>query len=572
VTTEHQQDDPRPALRALGDPPDRALWRGRLTQKQRAGAADLRVAVLPQIPQPVELRAPVDWEQDPFESLSWKAQLHSMWFLEAVFEAVRLDGRIDALARARDVVLDWVARYLPPRPAAGSYAWVDKVVGDRAPRLAYLLRLGVLHDVFDHDEARVLLSALVAHGRWLTDDANYVGTTNHGLAQDVGLLLLADYLPVVPESVAWRAHAAGRFLASASEHVEPDEAIHLEHSPGYHFHTITTLRRVAQATGDVAIGAMADRLAANAGWFVMPGGMVAPLGDTDLGPAGHWATGDAARAQGLRAFPRSGYAMVRDGDSYLIVTAARHSTTHKHADDGSFLLVEHGELVAVEAGKYGFDQDAIRAHVVGPEAHNVLTVEDDEPPVCEPRGSGIRRTGSDGAWHAVEVAGHAAASSGVEHTRWLLYRPGCALVVIDAVAGGRDRILARHLHLGAGMRTEARPDAVGFASAACTGSVRWWPAGGDAEVVTGDDASLPRGWWFPRFGVREPITSLRVRDVVADGVLVMLVAIGAEPDAVTAECAAGSCTVVLDGWRISAEPEGAHGLRVTSTRGVPARA
>ena len=53
--------------------------------------------------------------------------------------------RIDALTKARDIILDWIAKNPPPAPhGSGVYTdnkpWGPKVAGDRVPYIAYLTR------------------------------------------------------------------------------------------------------------------------------------------------------------------------------------------------------------------------------------------------------------------------------------------------------------------------------------------------------------------------------------------------------------------------------------------------
>src|SRR5205814_1977872 len=137
--------------------------------------------VFPTIDAPTLLAPPVDWKQDPFSSRSWRAQLHSMRFLDILFQMYIDDGDCEALDRANELASDWIQQNRQESPEISEYAWFDRLVGDRAPYLAYLLSVSATEGCISAPVARTLLSSIIEHADFLADDENYVGGTNHGL-------------------------------------------------------------------------------------------------------------------------------------------------------------------------------------------------------------------------------------------------------------------------------------------------------------------------------------------------------------------------------------------------------
>src|SRR3712207_3145144 len=108
-------------------------------------------------------------------------------------------------------------------------------------------------------------------------------------------------------------------------------------------------------------------------WMLQPGDRMSQIGDThhkrvrDPGPA---------PGPGMRFLPRSGWAMVKAGESHLITSAAHVTRAHKHADELSFELCERGERVIADTGKFSYGEDHwLRGYVLSARAHSTLVVD-----------------------------------------------------------------------------------------------------------------------------------------------------------------------------------------------------
>ena len=218
----------------------------------------------------------------------------------------------------------------------------------------------------------------------------------------------------------------------------------LEHSTQYQFLATRLLRDfIKYSPGkkpNPVLSATLAAMKAAANWFVKPGGRYALLGDTAIGTAPDWGYNRGVDPQGLKTFDESGFAMVRDGGSYLATTSSFFNITHKHADELDFDLFDRGVQIVNGPGNYGYDRKAeFRDYQLSSQSHSVLVVDGKSFPLDPPRphGSGIRATGQGAGWYAIEGTNPLVTGLGVRHSRLFLYRPGRTLAVVDRCARTR---------------------------------------------------------------------------------------------------------------------------------------
>jgi hypothetical protein len=406
------------------------------------------------------LAPPIDWLQDPRESRSWRYEPHTLTWLKEALARHAVGGDVETLAVARDVAIDWARAHLRSGGEQSEFAWYDMATGLRAPYLGYVLRACLAEEMLDDEDAELLLETAERHGAELADGSEYAANNNHGLFQDEGLYLLARLLPESPAATARRELALQRMKTTLKATVSFEDGAHLEHSTAYQFAILDLVARLAANVAELPeLGPLLDRMRRTAAWQTTPAGRMAQLGDTDDLPAPRWAREAASNLRGIHFLPEAGQVFVREGDSYLAVTAAYHGAAHKHSDDGGFLLIENGRVVLGDAGRWGYYEDEPdRMYARSAGAHNVLTVdwEDFDWRAAEPYGSGLDAVGEAEGWYAIALENPLLARQGVEHRRALFYRPGRALMIFDRVRSSEQHQYLRFLHLGPGLEPEPR--------------------------------------------------------------------------------------------------------------------
>ncbi len=387
-------------------------------------------------PKPTKLSVPVDWTTDPLGAHRYRQNLHKLRFLGALLVGYQRDGSTDDLGKALEYAVDWIDQNPRGDPGTPIEAWSDKVVGDRVPLLAYLLRAAACEDVGSAADRAKLADSLAEHGHLLASKKLHT-PDNHGLFVDLGLIELANQLPFLDEAEHWREKARTRFERTLRGRLA--DGYWLEHSTSYQFLAIRALERMRAAWGpdDTLDGLIAEMHAA-AGWMIEPDGEMSQFGDSDQEEVPDWAAAETGET-GLHAAPDAGFAFVRaaepdGGYGYLAVTAGFHNTTHKHADELSFELYDHGERIVSDTGLYDKDPGPVRDFVVSNRAHSTVTVDGVQTPIDDPSkvyGSALGPTGSGDGWYAIEATNPLLKEQGVSDERLFLYRPGETLLVID---------------------------------------------------------------------------------------------------------------------------------------------
>ena len=472
-----------------------------------------------------DIAPPVDWNANPHDSASWQAQLHTMRYLDVLKQVDSRNSESNSIKRGVALILDWIQQN--PRGGSGvcRYAWLDKVVGDRAAYVGWFFRRALHDELLSPTEARTVYQSLLEHAQFLVSDSHYTSVSNHGLFQDVGLILLAHYLDFHPEREMWHHHALERFLSTLSRHVSKS-GVHLEHSPGYHLDMVLLVKKLRDicTVNDEHLDSLYNTMLEALGWFITPANTVAPLGDTDWGmPIPEWAHTTAQKTSGLRFFDDAGYVSVRTDDAHLIVTGAYHSRVHKHADDLSFVLYHRKTEIVGEGGKYAYDSHhTLRKYTVSEESHNVLGVDNQRnlfTSVKPTSSAAIRSVQQRGTWtHIVADNLILDRALHIKHRRWFFYDPRRALVVVDYLISRETRNYRRWLHLGPAISLEESGLLTKDGSViALVQDIS--PEAADCVIQRGATSPTTQGWTFPRFGVQKPVWTIEWKAAAANALL-----------------------------------------------------
>jgi Heparinase II/III-like protein/Heparinase II/III N-terminus len=460
---------------------------------------------------------PIDWNADPYLSQTWRHYEHSLDWLDVLLYAYRTTGDLAALAQARDVALDWVKANPYGGASTPEGAWKDDVVGTRAGYLAYVTRAAACKGLLSDAQASDLLDSLEQHASYLADPKNHP-EMNHGLFVDFGLGMLGVYLPFLPDAQGWVDLARQRYVKLLHDRVVEQEGAWTENTPAYQADiTNLTDRFVQYVDPDPDLAALAERMHDATGWFVLPDGGLAPFGDANPLVIPSWVSNAGRGHAGLHSMPEAGYAMVKEPHSYLAVTSSFHNVTHKHADELSFELYDHGHRIVTDTGHYDYDPGPWHALELLAKAHSVLTVDDANFPVDRKHGlyygSGIEATGQGSGWYGILATNPLLAPQGVSHRRLFLYKPGVALLVVDMVRSSGQHTYRRYFQLGPGVH-KAQSELRRRVTLSASGFHGFLRSPGSLEAAKGAMDPV-QGWSFTGYRVRQPRWTLDYRSAGA---------------------------------------------------------
>jgi hypothetical protein len=494
---------------------------------------------------------PVNWSRIRGRPIAVRGALQRMGWLDVLFYIYRNDPdpgrRLKALRHARALALDRMAALRSPHRGVDPIGHRGKIVGDRAPYLAYLARSAGCHGMLSRNQAKRFLGALLNHGDQLVRRHS---PSNHGLFEDLGLGLLADYLPFVHHSRHWESLSNRRFEDTLRGRLVGREGVWVEHTTQYQVAATELARQFVVLTRAhrPSLVRIMRRMRHTTALFMEPDGLMTQFGDSNLHEAPGWAPSIAAGEYGLTTMPRGGYAVVSEPHSYLAVGASFHNDSHKQSDELSFQLFEDGHRVVSDGGRWATDHDRFRRFAVSARAHSVLTVGNHGFSRSARRayGSGIGATGAGDGYYAISGTNPLLRHRGVRHHRLFLYQPGRLLVVCDRVRARRRHAYRRFFQLGPDIDIQRRPDDVALSASGLQGALYDAPAHGrQAQLAALRAHRKPiQGFTFPDFRVKVPRWSLRYRSAARRVTHVATFSFGAGPP-LRATLAKGPGTTVL---------------------------
>lgn len=332
----------------------------------------------------VEIGTSPSWAEDPLEDANWRFQYHSLVWLDRYRAAAAELGDEVAMEHYRELLRSWIMRN-PLGASASDYAWFDMSVGLRAVVLAFAV------DHFGDDP--LILDALRSHGEFLASGSHYDSRGNHGLHQDLGLVVVAQLL----SRSDWLSIAHHRvqemfFDAIDAQGVCREGCIDYQYR-NYRWYGEARTRLAAAGIADLdwmdqRLELMPEFLA----HATMPNGEYVLIGDTlrHRAPrieetAADWLR-DRSRAPAKTVrvfdsgylFARTSWATANEDERVAFISQrfgpGRSAAVHGHEDGGSVTLSLGEDDLLRDSGLYAYEAGAARLYARGRESHNVIDV------------------------------------------------------------------------------------------------------------------------------------------------------------------------------------------------------
>ncbi len=399
----------------------------------------------------VHFKRNMNWAYDPLGSAAFRARLNDLRYLDVLFYAYREHHDLRALQRAKRIVVDWIENNPLKRPTTDR-TWFDKVAGDRAPYIAYATRAAECEGLLENPNlARKLLGSVQQHIRFLANQDRY-SPTNRGLFEDLGLIFSGRQVRFLPGATKARNRGERRFNKNVKDHVIPGEGMWLEHSTTYQFLTINAIGRFLEIEKKRQPGLkqLLETMKDTAAWMIEPDRRYLQAGDSYQEKADRFAQPIARGQRGFRVLSKSGLAFIKKRKSYLAMLSDYHSEIHRHSDDLSFDLYEHGHRVVADTGIPDKDFGTPYLFAISAAAHTVVQVDGQDFPrdASHAYGSGLLATGEGDGWYAILATNPLVSAQGVDHDRLLLYKPSVALIVADRLRSSQTHSYRSYFQFG----------------------------------------------------------------------------------------------------------------------------
>ncbi|MBI3802950.1 MAG: alginate lyase family protein [Nitrospirae bacterium] len=359
---------------------------------------------------------------------------------------------------------------------------------------------------------------------------------NHTIAEAAGLVYAGFLFPELQGATRWRSRGLALLEEEANHQILPDGG-GVEQAFGYLrfildlYGLVMELLDCKQRMIPQTIRAAVQR----GGRFLgaMQGGAARPpsIGDDDRGaalsPYLRWSWDQTGWDPGWTAFKESGYSLFcgdgspsgRTEKSTLLFDHGGLGMAplygHGHADALSVTLRRGETEMLVDPGTYTYNGEARwRAYFRGTAAHNTVTVDGLDQAVQESpfiwskpfRAKIVRREEIPGGGVRLLARHNGYARIGVTHWRAVVYQPPRGWLIWDWLSGEGEHTLELHWHLGLTPEKEGTSLFLSHPTERLSLSVE----GGDLTLHRGETEPI-LGWQSPGYGIKEPITTARVR-------------------------------------------------------------
>lgn len=426
-----------------------------------------------------------------------------------------------------------------------SMAFHDETTAQRA--MVFTALLFAFQKSFSRETKTKLLTVLNRDIDLLESDSFYAGLNNHGMFQDVALLVAVDYGYASKKAKLLEDKAFGRLEQYFSKSFTAD-GIHTENNPTYHVMVARYLSRViafAETRGRSGqfkdlknLMGKADLYAAFA---VTPFGDFPPISDTNLqrlNALSARATFDEGYLLGVLTNGKegtiptsrvyvaedSGYGIARSGwtsteDTYLFFNAAYNADYHKHSDELSVYFSSRGFELLTEAGPNGYQyNDPFTKYAFSSFAHNTLVVDGEGLPRTDGNAHLTELTDQGSSFSKLNVTGRTQRFDGVDWTRSVTLDVDSPeegdLQISDAISSDQRHTYKFCWHIGSEIIPYVRGSFIEFYSKNTQEKIAEMEWTGETastiHVVNGQRHPRVQGWQFPLMGEKTPTYSVEI--------------------------------------------------------------
>ncbi|MEK4055167.1 alginate lyase family protein [Paenibacillus sp. FSL F4-0087] len=343
----------------------------------------------------------IDWNisatKSPNTFSLYLQTLRPIYYLSKAYTLTSDDKYLDA---ADKFVLSW-GEYAQSKAKLNRYTWYDHSVAERVENLIYLSK--VEESVGNKLRVQKLDILIQNNSEWLYDDTNYTKNHNHGIFQDGALIKAGYYL----ENNNYVEKGIER-LDKQLQYAFPNKHVHIENSTGYHVGIISYIKGISEflSSSHNVYAEIANSYYKGALEYLVyvykPNLSIPLIGDT----LGTFTSNNPSIINSFndhsleyifskgfngtqpeyntRLFQNDGTIIFReywdsnkyDQSTWALFKSGYSSSTHKHADDLSFLLYSKGHDIFIDPGMYNYMVgDPIYDYINSNSAHNTIVVD-----------------------------------------------------------------------------------------------------------------------------------------------------------------------------------------------------
>ncbi|ALP49141.1 heparinase II/III family protein [Corynebacterium glutamicum] len=379
----------------------------------------------------------------------------------------------------------------------------------------------------------------------LSSEDFYAGSNNHGMFQDIAVLVGCAYRIGLIEWQPLEQKSVDRLVAYFQSCFTGD-GVHTENTPSYHLMVSRYLSIFLQFCQKREFNENLKNLhslfihADHYGAFCLtPDNHLVPISDTNKGPLakasvvstfgegemlGAYTRGEDCPSPSRNTFigEASGYGIYRsdwsEDANYVFFSAAYNADYHKHSDELSLYYFANGRALIAEAGPNGYEYtDPLTKYAFSSAAHNTMLVDGEGLPRIDGRANETTLEDAGSAEDSLCVIGRTTRFTGVDWSRKVTVpaeSAGDIVKIADGVTSDRDHRYTFLWHLAEGLVPMVRGNAIEIfdpendiklAELTWSGSTAT-----GVKHVKGQRHPYHQGWEFPKMGVSKPASVVEV--------------------------------------------------------------
>lgn len=308
-----------------------------------------------------------------FSNNSHELSAHSLFILWDLLNAHRLTFDNNYLIKGFEIIQSWMENNKRFDPFISKYAWWDYSTAERTTAILYFWDYSnqflTSDESFQKDINKYLNDALY----YLINPQNYIYEHNHGIFEDIALMLLSKHISDPDLRNRYSSMAITRFgnqVISAFSR----EGFHLENSPGYHFlcvdlcdyflsliidfsrihkNVLSKIENAHKVQNNLIISEQRLPEVGDTNWFV-------DVNEINSINKPHLIDSLA------------GYEIVKTHEKYLLIRTQSILKTHLHNDALSFIYSTSDGSIISEVGFLDHTNSYDRFYSKSYQAHNVL--------------------------------------------------------------------------------------------------------------------------------------------------------------------------------------------------------
>lgn len=435
-----------------------------------------------------------DWQ--PGEHLPWSGGIPApvLFQLQRQVFLFRIDWQAaepEVFEKALAFVAEW-RRANPDWPNRNPYAWNDDTTSNRLAAQIWLMEQARARGENDLASERAFVPSLLRQARHLVSEEEHNYQTNHGMMQNIALLMLSLYYPELDRDGQWRNLAVERMRRHLEEGVTPD-GVFRELTPQYHwFAVVNTLWFVGacRQAGIELDPLFEDRLRGLLAFgtqILYPDKTLPAIADStrrfaprvldwmwDLVP--DWPEARELREAlesdgcpnrpGARLWPEAGFFVLRSPapdwtpQSAMMLTLKLHSESraHAHHDALSLTLFGHGLPLIDGPGYPSYADRERRRRLVGTVSQNTVCVDGASQRIGRATITADDVRLEDGLPQFTAVGGRVSLYDGVDHERTVFFGPAAgSVLVVDRLTSDLEHRYALQFRPAPELSVELEP-------------------------------------------------------------------------------------------------------------------